>query len=406
MLTDAKIKALAPKEKLYRVADRDGLYVAVSPAGSKSFRYNYRYNGRQETAFFGLYPVVTLAMAREKLIEAKRLLAEGRSPAREKKARTAASRAEATLEASIAEWIEAAPMADSTRRARRYTIQKVVVPSLGRLRLSELTDGDIRRAVEPLKDSAPATALSARDILSSFYTWLNDVKGLRIDNPARYVKPSSIHVFRSRDRNLSAVEIRNFYRALDTTPIASQNKAFLKLLLLTAVRKGELVGARWEEVDFEGGKWTIPAERMKGGLAHIVYLSHQALDLFIGLQFLGDGASEFVFPGRNDTSIPIVPQSPNKWINDARRAAEKRDVKIAPFTPHDFRRTFSTFANEEGFRPDIIERCLAHERHDIRSVYNRAEYAPERKRLMQWWADKIDGITAVEPKFDVPDLSR
>mgnify|MGYP002519680643 CR=1 FL=1 len=180
------------------------------------------------------------------------------------------------------------------------------------------------------------------------------------------------------------------------SPIASQNKAFLKLLLLTAVRKGELVGAKWDEVDFEGGKWTIPAERMKGGLAHIVYLSSQALDLFIGLQLIGDGASKFIFPGRNDMTISIVPQSPNKWISDVRKASEKRGVKLAPFTPHDFRRTFSTFANEEGFRPDIIERCLAHERHDIRAVYNRAEYATERKELMQWWADKIDEIAVQE----------
>ena len=152
------------------------------------------------------------------------------------------------------------------------------------------------------------------------------------------------------------------------------------------------MGAKWDEVDFEAGKWTIPAERMKGGLAHIVYLSRQAVDLFIGLQYIGDGASEYVFPGRNDSTISIVPQSPNKWINDARRAAEKKGIEIAAFTPHDFRRTFSTFANEEGFRPDIIERCLAHEHHDIRAVYNRAEYAKERKELMQWWADKVTAI--------------
>ena len=396
MLTDAKIKALRAREKAYRVADRDGLHVLVTPSGTKSFKYSYKIADRQETVTFGQYPVLTLAEAREKLLGAKRLLAEGKSPAREKKAKSIEKKAESTIETAIREWIDAAQMADSTRRARKYTIQNVIIPKLGKLKLSELTDLDIRRAIDPIKQSAPATALSARDILSSLFLWLNETKGLRLDNPARYVKPSSIHVFKSRDRNLSAAEIRNFYAALGYTPIASQNKAFLKLLLLTAARKGELVGAKWDEVDFEGGKWTIPAERMKGGLAHIVYLSHQAIDLFVGLQLLGDGASEFVFPGRNDMTVSIVPQSPNKWINDARRAAEKQGVKIAPFTPHDFRRTFSTFANEEGFRPDIIERCLAHERHDIRAVYNRAEYATERKELMQWWADKIGSITATD----------
>ena len=392
MLSDTKIKTLKPKDRLYRVADRDGLYLAVTRTGVKSFRYNYKIDGRQETITFGQYPVISLAEAREMLLQAKKVLALGRSPAREKKAAAIGRKAEDTIEAGIGEWIEKAQMAESTRRARRYTIRSVIIPKLGRLHISELTDNDIRKAIEPIKASAPATALTARDILSSFYLWLNETKGIRIDNPARYVKPSTIHVFKSRDRTLSAEELKNFLRALDYTPIASSNKAFLKLLLLTAVRKGELVGAKWDEVDFEAGKWTIPSERMKGGLAHIVYLSRQAVDLFIGLQYIGDGASEYVFPGRNDSTISIVPQSPNKWINAARRAAAKKGIEIAAFTPHDFRRTFSTLANEEGFRPDIIERCLAHEHHDIRAVYNRAEYAKERKELMQWWADKVTAI--------------
>lgn len=396
MLTDTKLKALQAKEKPYRISDKDGLYVFVSKTGTKSFRFNYVYAGRHETITLGQYPVLSLASARAKLLEAKRVLLEGRSPAREKQKILAARKAEATVEDAISEWLKSARMADSTRSARTYVVKRVVVPKLGRLHLTELTDGDIRRAVEPLKESAPATALAARDCLSALYTWLNETKGLRLDNPAHYVKPSSIHVFQTRDRNLSAAEIRNFYQALNFAPIASPNKAFLKLLLLTAVRKGELVGAKWSEVDFEAGKWTIPAERMKGGYAHIVYLSRQAFDLFMGLQLMGDGASAYVFPGRNDTSRPIVLQSPNKWINDARKAAAEKGIEIAPFTPHDFRRTFSTFANEQGFRPDIIERCLAHEHHDIRAVYNRAEYAPERKELMQWWADKIDQVILSE----------
>ena len=396
MLTDAKLKSLKPKEKPYRVSDRDGLYVYVSKTGARSFRYNYLFAGRQETVTIGLYPVVTLAQAREKLLEAKRCLQEGKSPAREKKAAALRKKAEGSIADGISEWLDDAPMAESTRRARRYVVSRVILPALGALRISELTDQDIRRAIGPFIESAPATALTARDILSAFYSWLADTKGLRIDNPARYVKPSTIHVFKSRDRNLSAAEIRNFYAALDAMPLASQNKAFLKLLLLTAVRKGELIGAKWVEIDFEGGKWTIPAERMKGGLAHIVYLSHQAIDLLMGLQLLGGGSSEFIFPGRNNVSQPIVSQSPNKWINDARKASAANGVEIAPFTPHDFRRTFSTFANEHGFRAEIIERCLAHERHDIRAVYNRAEYAKERMEIMQWWADKIDEISVRE----------
>ena len=394
MLTDTKIKSLKPKEKPYKVADRDGLYLQVSTSGVKSFKFNYRFAGRQETITFGQYPVITLTMARDMLIEAKRYLAEGESPARKKKDGLLKKKSETTISDSVTEWLDKAQMAESTRNARRYIVKRIISPKLGSLKVSELTDLDIRRAIEPLIDKAPSTALMVRDILSSLYRWLNEAKGLRIDNPAQYIKPSAIHVFHSRDRNLSASEIRDFYAALSFTPIASSNKAFLKLLLLTAVRKGELIGARWSEIDFEEEKWAIPPERMKGSLAHIVYLSHQAIDLLMGLQLVGGGSSEYVFPGRNDTTKSIVSQSPNKWINDARRASEKKGIKIEPFSPHDFRRTFSTFANEHGFRGEIIEKCLAHESHDIRAVYNRAEYATERRELMQWWADEIDSITS------------
>lgn len=196
-------------------------------------------------------------------------------------------------------------MAESTRNARRYIVKRIISPKLGSLKVSELTDLDIRRAIEPLIDKAPSTALMVRDILSSLYRWLNEAKGLRIGNPAQYIKPSAIHVFHSRDRNLSASEIRDFYAALSFTPIASSNKAFLKLLLLTAVRKGELIGARWSEIDFEEEKWTIPPERMKGSLAHIVYLSHQAIDLLMGLQLVGGGSSEYVFRGGMTRRSPL-----------------------------------------------------------------------------------------------------
>ncbi|MCG5031054.1 Arm DNA-binding domain-containing protein [Mesosutterella sp. OilRF-GAM-744-9] len=137
----------------------------MSKTGARSFRYNYLFAGRQETVTLGLYPVVTHAQAREKLLDAKRCLQEGKSPAREKKAAALRKKAEHSIADEINEWMDAAPMAESTRKARRYVVNRVILPVLAALHISKLTDQDIRRAIGPFIESAPATALTARDIL-------------------------------------------------------------------------------------------------------------------------------------------------------------------------------------------------------------------------------------------------
>jgi integrase len=160
------------------------------------------------------------------------------------------------------------------------------------------------------------------------------------------------------------------------------HKLALHLLILCMVRKKELVEARWEELDFNDGNWSIPGERMKKEKPHVVYLPLQAIVMFEELRFLSSG-SEYVLPSRGSLRRPIA----HTTLNTAIRTL---DLNIRDFVIHDFRRTASTRLHEAGFNSDWIEKCLAHEQKGIRGVYNRAEYAEHRKDMLQWWADFVD----------------
>jgi integrase len=148
----------------------------------------------------------------------------------------------------------------------------------------------------------------------------------------------------------------------------------------------------WTEVDFTNGVWAIPAARMKRRNPHNVYLSDQALDILVALKTCA-GSSRFIFPSRYDGDKPMSKATLNRVLTSVVEAAEADGVPLAPFSPHDFRRTSSTALNEAGFASDWIEKCLAHEQRGVRAIYNKAEYAEQRKKMMQAWADMIDEWT-------------
>lgn len=155
------------------------------------------------------------------------------------------------------------------------------------------------------------------------------------------------------------------------------------------VRKGELINAKWHEVDFQNKVWTIPAGRMKARRAHNVYLSEQALDLIVAFQIYSEG-SEFLLPGRTNKMQSIANSSINRVISNCIQLINKERQVIDDFTVHDLRRTASTLLHEQGFNSDWIEKSLAHEQQGVRAVYNKAEYAEQRKEMMQKWADMVD----------------
>jgi integrase len=385
------LRNLKPKEKAYKVSDRDGLYVYVLTSGSISFRYNYAINGRQETLVLGRYGPggLKLSEARELLIEAKKTLAAGRSPARQKATVQTRRREENTFGEWAEEWLERYMMAESTRDMRRSVYDRDLKRPFGKLKLDEVTADELRRLCDRIVDrGAPATAVHAREVVMLVYRYAKD-RGQKIANPADEVRPSSIARFQPRDRALSAEEVGLVFRYLEKVTTSPTIRLGVKLLLLTMLRKSEMAEGEWSEVNFTERVWTIPAVRMKRRNPHNVYLSEQALDILVALKTCA-GASRYIFPSRYDGDQPMSKATLNRVTMAVLEEARADGVPLANFTPHDFRRTASTALHEAGFQSDWIEKCLAHEQRGVRAVYNKAEYAEQRRHMMHAWANMVD----------------
>lgn len=394
MLTDTKLRNLKPGDKLYKVNDRDGLYAAVTPAGAISFRYNYSVNGRQETLTIGRYGTggITLSEARELLNEAKKMVAAGKSPAREKARDKARVKDAETFGAWAEKWLRGYQMADSTRDMRKSVYTRELKKQFGNQKLAEITHEDLRALTDAIVErGAPATAVHAREVVLQVYRWAIE-RGQKVENPAEMVRPTSIARFEPRDRALAPSEIGLMFRYMDRVGTSPQYRAAIKLLLLTMVRKSELSNAKWPEINFSEALWTIPKERMKRRNPHLVFLSRQALDIFIALKTFA-GGSEYVLPSRYDSDVPMSAATLNRVMTLTYQAAQKKGEPLAKFGPHDLRRTASTLLHEAGYNTDWIEKCLAHEQKGVRAVYNKAEYREQRVAMLQDWADMIDEWT-------------
>lgn len=239
MLTDTKLRNLKPRDKLYKVNDREGLYVAVTPAGSISFRYNYSINGRQETITFGRYGVggITLAEARELLGDAKKMVAAGKSPAKEKARDKARVKDAETFGAWAEKWLRGYQMADSTRDMRRSVYERELKPKFSNQKLVEITHEDLRALADAIVErGAPATAVHVREIVLQVFRWAIE-RGQKVENPAELVRPTSIARFEPRDRALTPEEIGLMYQYMERVGTSPTNRAAAKLLLLTLTYK-------------------------------------------------------------------------------------------------------------------------------------------------------------------------
>lgn len=391
MLTDTKLKNLKPQDKLYKVSDRDGLYVAVLTSGTVSFRYDYRINGRRETLVIGQYgrDGISLAEAREELIAAKKLLKAGQSPAAAKRDGIKKIRGAETFAVHTDSYMKHVILADSTRAMKQAVIDRDILPVLGNKMMAEITTSMVRDLCDRIVErGGRATAVQAREIISSVYRHAND-RGHGLFNPAADIKPSSIAIFKPRERTLTPEEIGLFFRTLDAIGAMGTMKMALKLVLITMVRKGEFTNATWDEIDFKKWTWTIPSDRMKGSRAHVIYLPKQAQDILVGLQMCA-GGSEYLVPGRYNFRKPLSNAALNSLIDRTVKIINEDGEYIQDFTVHDMRRTASTLLHESGYPSDWIEKALAHEQKGVRAVYNKAEYARQRAYMLQQWADMID----------------
>lgn len=396
MLTDAALKALKPRDKAYKVSDRDGMYAHVTVNGAVTFRLDYRLNGRRETVTLGKYGQdgLSLARAREKCIDARRLVGEGQSPAIEKQREKRRLKEAKSFGEFGEKWLTAAPMADSTRAMRRSIFERELLPVWRNRLLTEISPDDLRAHCGKIVDrGAPATAIHVRDILKQIYGFAI-LHGEKVANPADEVGPASIATFAPKDRSLSPSEIRVMLKQLEHVPTLPTIRLGMKLYLLTMVRKSELQDAVWDEVDFENAVWTIPKERMKRSKAHNVYLSTQVIDIMIALKTCA-GNSRYLLPSRYDADAPMSRATFNRVTYSVVERAKKEGLPLEAFTVHDLRRTGSTLLNELGFNSDWIEKCLAHEDgRSSRGVYNKAEYEHQRRHMMQEWSNLVDAWVA------------
>ena len=287
-------------------------------------------------------------------------------------------------------WLADAKMADSTRAMRKSIVDRDILPAFKNRLLNEISADDLRALCGKVKArGAPATAVHVRDIVKQVYAFAI-LHGEKVDNPADGVGAASIATFVPKDRALSPMEIRLMNRQMESVATYPTIRLALRMILLTLVRKSELIEATWGEVDFENATWTIPKSRMKGRNPHVVYLSRQAVDIFVALHTCAAG-SRFVLPSRYDADRCMSKATLNRVTQIVSERAKAAGLPLEPFTVHDLRRTGSTLLNEVGFNGDWIEKCLAHEDgRSSRSVYNKAEYAEQRRHMLQEWANLVD----------------
>lgn len=400
-LTDVACKsATAPTDRAFlRLADAGGLYLEVTAAGSKLWRWKYRHLGKEKRLAIGQYPAVSLAEARRRRDAARLQLAEGIDPgqARRDAKRAGLAAAERSFELVARQWW-AGWKADKTERYAGYVLARLeadAFPELGARPVESLLAPDFVRLAKKIESRGVGEL--ARRILETCGQVMRYAvgHGLAERNPVADVKPADVLKPRvvANFARVGAAELPELLRQVMAYDGSVYTRMALQLLAVTFVRTSELICARWGEFDLEAAEWTIPADRVgrKGRAGerrpHLVPLSRQALEL---LQVLRTArgqveASTLLFPGERDRDKPMS-------NNTILKALERMGYK-GKQTGHGFRGIASTALNEMGFRADVIEAQLSHvERDRVRGAYNHAQYLEERRELMQSWADYLDAV--------------
>jgi integrase len=425
-LTDTKVRSIKPTGKGYQMADEGGLFLLVQPSGRKSWKLRYRMGGRdtkQEKVTLGDYPAFSLTNARSWRDDCRALIGRGVSPmalrrgdpipdavtpaakelaqlfirhwcvATVQKARQQEVEAKAsnTVEAFVWEWFQKiVEPANSDPRNIKRVLDKDIIPAIGGKALDQVTVTDVLAITDKIKNrGSDQMALQTRNVLKRLFSYAI-ARQKMTTNPAAAIEAKYIATAKSRDVALTPSETGRLLRAIYQSSMNRSHKLALHLLILCMVRKSEMIEARWEEIDLANAEWSIPGERMKMDHPHFVPLSRQAVAMLDELKGLSSG-SEWVFPSRNTLSKPISKTTLNSTVRSL-----EHDVR--DFVIHDFRRTASTHLHEAGFNSDWIEKALAHETKGIRGVYNRAQYADQRREMLQWWADFVDSQIDEERK--------
>lgn len=388
MLTNTEVAQAKKGAKAYKLTDGAGLYLEVTPSGGKHWRYRFRLHGKESLFSLGEYPSLSLSGARKKREEAREMVKAGINPAQQRKIANLQRMYEtaATFESVATEWYSTKSSKWSTgyKHHVKTILDQDINKFLGALPIKDIKTPEVYEVVRRVeKRQAPTRAMLARQIIGSVFKLA--ILTRRADyNVADPIKGEIARCVVEHRKHLRQDDLPDFLRKLEDYTGHVTTKIALKLLLLTAVRPGEICGAAWAEFDLDRSEWRIPGERMKMKQAHVVPLPRQAIELLKELKEL-TGHEKYLFPNQG-TKSPWIPAA------TLRNAVVKLGY-IDRFSPHGARGTFSTICNELGFRPDVIERQLAHtEQNRVRASYNQAEYLTERRAMMQQYADMLDAL--------------
>ena len=391
-LTDVGIRTTKPGPKASRLFDGGGLYLQVSPAGAKLWRLKYRFHGKEKLLALGIYPDVSLATARERRAAARKLLADGTDPGEQRRAEKAmlAGLAANTFEAIGREWYAktAATQAATTSEKLLRRLEVDVFPWIGARPIANLAAPDLIKIIERIEQrDALDTARRVHNAIGRIFRYAVG-RGMTSRDPSRDIELADILPHADVQHHASVTEpkaVGGLLRAIDGFTGTLTTRCALRLAALVFVRPGELRHAEWIEFDFKKTEWRIPAGKMKMKEQHIVPLSAQAIGILREIQPL-TGSGRYVFPSERGNGRPMSENTVNAAL---RRLGYAKDE----MTGHGFRSMASTLLHELGLSHAVIERQLAHaERNKVSAAYNFAEHLPERRKMMQQWADYLDKL--------------
>jgi integrase len=397
-LTDLAIRSAKPQAKTLKLFDGGGLYLEVSPAGGKWWRWKYRFGGKETRISLGVYPDVPLKAAREKRDAARRQLAAGIDPGQARKAEKLSQAGADSFEAIAREWhTKFAPGWVASHGDRILTrLEKDLFPWIGKRPIAEIKAPDLLAVLRRVESrGALETAHRAMQNCGQVFRYAVATGRAERDPTGDLRGALPVPKEKHHASMIDPKRIGELLRAIDAYEGFFATKCALRFAPLVFVRPGELRKAQWPEIDLDKAEWRIPAARMKMREQHIVPLSLQAVAVLRELEPLTNrvlpnrpDAPRYVFPGGRSRERPM---SENAVLAALRRMGYTKDE----MTGHGFRSMASTLLHEQGWNHQAIERQLAHaERNAVSAAYNFAEHLPERRKMMQAWADYLDGLKA------------
>ncbi|OAT22834.1 tyrosine-type recombinase/integrase [Proteus myxofaciens] len=387
-LTVKQIDSSKPKEKDYKLSDGGGLYLLVKTNGGKYWRLKYRIDGKEKLLAIGIYPTVTLADARRKRDDAKRLLADGIDPNQQRKEQKQSSKIDSvnTFKNIALEWYEGRKDRWSVgyRDDMMDAFEKDVFPYIGNRPIAEIKPMELLEVLSIMeKRGATEKLKKVRQRCGEVWKYAI-ITGRAEYNPAPDLASAFVPHKREHYAHLSVSELPEFLSSIDKYMGSQIVRVALRVLILTGVRPGELRKAEWSEINFDTGVWEIPAEKMKMRRPHIVPLSEQVIDLLKQIHPIS-GSYQYVFPSRTDYKKHISDMALNTMI--------RRMSYSGRATGHGFRHTMSTILHEQGYNTAWIETQLAHvDKNSIRGTYNHAQYIDGRREMLQWYADYMGAL--------------